>query len=96
MNVALHPPRRGFTVAEVEAMVAAGIMDEDERVELIGGSLFRCRRKEAGMRPLRSRLIAVGGVPLQTTVKRRKRRRPGFPSILMLNRISSFSSERAA
>ncbi len=32
-------PRRRFTVAEVEAMVAAGLMDEDERVELIGGEL---------------------------------------------------------
>ena len=30
-------PRRRFTVAEVEAMVAAGVMEEDERVELIGG-----------------------------------------------------------
>jgi Uma2 family endonuclease len=32
-------PRRRFTVAEVEAMVAAGVMGEDERVELIGGEL---------------------------------------------------------
>jgi Uma2 family endonuclease len=32
-------PRRRFTVAEVEAMVDAGIMREDERVELIGGEL---------------------------------------------------------
>ncbi len=32
-------PRRRFTVAEVEAMVAAGIMEEDERVELVGGEL---------------------------------------------------------
>jgi Uma2 family endonuclease len=32
-------PRRRFTVAEVEAIVAAGVMDEDERVELIGGEL---------------------------------------------------------
>jgi Uma2 family endonuclease len=31
--------RRRFTVAEVEAMVAAGVMEEDERVELIGGQL---------------------------------------------------------
>jgi Uma2 family endonuclease len=31
--------RRRFTVADVEAMVEAGIMDEDERVELIGGEL---------------------------------------------------------
>ena len=30
-------PRRRFTVKEVEAMVSAGVMDEDERVELIGG-----------------------------------------------------------
>ena len=32
-------PRRRFTVAEVEAMVAAGVMEEDERLELIGGEL---------------------------------------------------------
>jgi hypothetical protein len=32
-------PRRRFTVAEVEAMVAARVMEEDERVELIGGEL---------------------------------------------------------
>jgi Uma2 family endonuclease len=32
-------PRRRFTVAEVEAMVAAGVVEEDERVELIGGEL---------------------------------------------------------
>jgi len=48
MNVSVAPrltraaeglPRRRFTVAEVEAMVEAGILDEDERVELIGGEL---------------------------------------------------------
>jgi Uma2 family endonuclease len=48
MNVSVAPrltraadglQRRRFTVAEVEAMVEAGIMDEDERVELIGGEL---------------------------------------------------------
>ena len=57
MNVSVAPrltraaeglPLR-FTVAEVEAMVAAGILDEDERIELIGGSWFRCRRREAVM-----------------------------------------------
>jgi Uma2 family endonuclease len=32
-------PRRRFTVAEVEAMVAAGVMEADERIELIGGEL---------------------------------------------------------
>ena len=30
-------PRRPWTVAEIEAMVAAGLIDEDERFELIGG-----------------------------------------------------------
>jgi hypothetical protein len=39
-------PRRRFTVAEVEAMVAAGVMEVDERVELIGGNWFRCRRRK--------------------------------------------------
>ena len=32
-------PRRPFTVAELEAMVAAGILEEDERIELIGGEV---------------------------------------------------------
>ena len=31
--------RRRFSVAELEAMVAAGIIDEDERIELIGGEV---------------------------------------------------------
>jgi hypothetical protein len=32
-------PRRAFTVAEVERMVACGILHEDDRLELIGGEL---------------------------------------------------------
>ena len=32
-------PRRRFTVAELEQMTAAGILDEDERIELIGGEI---------------------------------------------------------
>jgi Uma2 family endonuclease len=32
-------PRRPFTVAELERMVVAGILDEDERIELIGGEV---------------------------------------------------------
>src|SRR5580700_1404253 len=32
-------PRRRFTVAELERMTAAGILDEDERIELIGGEI---------------------------------------------------------
>lgn len=32
-------PRRRFAVAKVEAMAAAGVLKEGERVELIGGEL---------------------------------------------------------
>lgn len=32
-------PRRRWTVAEIEAMVQAGVIDEDERFELIGGDV---------------------------------------------------------
>jgi Uma2 family endonuclease len=32
-------PRRRFTVAEVEAMVSAGVLGHDERIELLGGEL---------------------------------------------------------
>ena len=32
-------PRRRFTVAELEGMVEAGILGEDERIELIGGEV---------------------------------------------------------
>lgn len=32
-------PRRAFSVAEIEAMVEAGIIKEDERFELIGGEV---------------------------------------------------------
>lgn len=32
-------PRRRFTVAELEQMTAAGILNEDERIELIGGEV---------------------------------------------------------
>jgi Uma2 family endonuclease len=38
-NAAEGLPRRAFTVAELEQMVAAGILDEDERIELIGGEV---------------------------------------------------------
>ena len=38
-NAAEGLPRRVFTVAELEQMTAAGILDEDERIELIGGEV---------------------------------------------------------
>lgn len=40
-------PRRPWTIAEIEAMVAAGIIDEDERFELIGGEVVPMSPKGA-------------------------------------------------
>jgi Uma2 family endonuclease len=40
-------PRRRWTVAEIEAMVRAGILDEDERFELIGGEVVPMAAKGA-------------------------------------------------
>ncbi len=37
----LDEPRRKFTVAEVMRMVGAGVLGEDDRVELIEGELYR-------------------------------------------------------
>ena len=53
-------PRRRFTVAEVEAMVEAGVMKEDERVELIGGELVPMSPKGTRTRSSRRRLPNVG------------------------------------
>ena len=39
--------RRAWTVAEIEAMVEAGIIDEDERFELIGGEVVPMSPKGA-------------------------------------------------
>ncbi len=38
-------PRRKFTVAEIDAMVEAGILEEDERLELIEGELVAMSAK---------------------------------------------------
>ena len=40
-------PRRAWTVAEIEAMVEAGIIDGDERFELIGGEVVPMSPKGA-------------------------------------------------
>ena len=50
-------PRRRFTVAEVEAMVTAGVMEEDERVELIGGELVPMSPKGNQHEVVKSALI---------------------------------------
>ncbi len=43
-------PRRRFTVAELEQMTAAGILHEDERIELIGGEIVPMAAKGITMR----------------------------------------------
>lgn len=40
-------PRRCFTVAEIEEMVRVGVIDEDERFELIGGEIVPMSPKGA-------------------------------------------------
>jgi Uma2 family endonuclease len=40
-------PRRCFSVAEIEEMIRAGIIDEDERIELIGGEVVPMSPKGA-------------------------------------------------
>lgn len=40
-------PRRAFTVADVERMVEVGLLDPDERIELIGGELVPMSPKGA-------------------------------------------------
>ena len=56
-------PRRRFTVAEVEALVAAGVMDEGERVKLIDGELVpmspKATRHEISKTALLSRWYRV-------------------------------------
>jgi len=66
MNVFLAPrvtraaeglPRRRFTVAEVEALMEAGILDEDERVELIGGEIVPMSPKGSRHEIVKSALL---------------------------------------
>ena len=67
MNELLRPPflpvttqaaeglrRRRFTVAEIESMVASGIIAEDERIELIGGEVVPMSPKGRRHEVLRS------------------------------------------
>ena len=48
-------PRRRWTTAELERMVAAGILDPNERFELIGGEIGRANVESANAN--RRRLI---------------------------------------
>jgi Putative restriction endonuclease len=63
-------PRRRFTVAELEQMVAAGILDEDERIELIGGEIVPMspkgdqHEKVVGFEPMRRVLRPMDDYPI--------------------------------
>ena len=48
--------RRRWTVAEIEAMTRAGILDEDERFELIGGEIVPMSSKGIQHETLKNRL----------------------------------------
>ncbi len=49
--------RRRFTVAEIESMVAAGIIAEDERIELIGGEVVPMSPKGRRHEIIRNKLV---------------------------------------
>ena len=52
--------RRRFTVEELEAMVAAGILGEDERIELIGGEVVPMSPKGNSHEVLKTRSSIIG------------------------------------
>lgn len=54
-------PRRRWSVAEVEALVAAGLMDQDERIELLGGELVPMSPKGARHETIKYLLIRHWG-----------------------------------
>lgn len=66
MNHALHPPsgriadalpRRRFTVADVERMAEAGLLKEDDRLELIAGDLVEMSPKGSRHEWLKTRIL---------------------------------------
>lgn len=82
MNVALQPlpsqyPRRRFTADEIGRMVDAGVMGEDERVELIDGELVEMASKGVGHDIAKARLnrLLIGAtneelfVGVETTIR---------------------------
>jgi len=85
-------PRRRFTVAEVEAMVAAGVMEEDERLELIGGELVRCRPKATSMSSQSRTPRALVPHPTRRLQTDSGKQHSGSPRTLIWNRRRHLSS----
>jgi hypothetical protein len=68
-------PRRRWSVAEIEAMVAKGIIDEDERFELIGGEAV-----PMSPRGVRHEVVKAAWFPRIVTASRG---RPATPMCMM-------------
>ncbi len=82
-------PRLRFTVAEVEAMVAAGVMKEGERIELIWGELVPMSPKGLGMRASKSLCSAAGIARPPTIAISLRKRSSGFPRTPIWSPMSS-------
>jgi Uma2 family endonuclease len=67
-NAAEGLPRRRFTVAELERMTEAGILEEDERIELIGGEIVPMSPKGNQHEILKAALTVhwAGKLPVDT------------------------------
>jgi hypothetical protein len=59
-------PRRYFTFAELEEMTAAGILGEDERIELIGGEIVPMSPRGEQHEMLRTALNIIGSANYRT------------------------------
>jgi Uma2 family endonuclease len=68
-------PRRRWTVAEIEEMVAKGIIAEDERFELIGGEVVPMSPKGARHELIKIELnrFLQRAAPITSTLRRKRR-----------------------
>jgi Uma2 family endonuclease len=64
MNLALNPtienhPRRTFTVEDIRLMIEAGVLREDERIELVEGELIMMSAKKVAHELIKSELLVA-------------------------------------
>src|SRR3990172_3679840 len=99
--MALHPTRRLFTVAEYHRMAEAGVLGEDDRLELIDGAVVEMtpigRRHAACVARLTRRLVQAMGdeaiVWVQNPVKLHERSEPQ-PDLALLRPRPDFYAAR--
>ncbi len=89
-------PRRGFTMAEVEAPVAVGVMEEDERVELIGGALVPISAKGGRREGIKTASLNGGIGRAWTLAPSRPGRRFASRRTRTRHRISSSTPKSSA